>query len=251
MTPDRTGRLAFRAASAVGRWRGRTLAGAVTLFLEQDEVVVRLEASGDELVTPLRALSGAAWRAGVLSLHLPDEALELSDGEALDRAWYALSQRACAVPEVARNLRALRAEDHRHAVARERFFAPLLQARRRLEGEEPVDWRVAGFGADTLTERLRATLAALALERHGERAPHRRALEAGLLDACEALFAQLQRVAEGGRAVHDADDARRFTEWREWAQEVRTLFALADRAWGTIADVLVEAERATFPTGGR
>lgn len=251
MTPDHTGRLAFRAGSAAGHWRGRNLGGPVTLFVEQDEVVVRIESSGDELVTPLHALSGAAWRAGVLWLHVPDETLQLSDGDALDRAWFAVSQRACALPEVARGLRALGAEHRRHAVARERFFAPLLQARRRLEGEEPVDWRVAGFDAETLSERFRAMLAALALERHADRPPHRRALEAGLLDACESLFAQLQRVAESGRAVHAADDSRRFTEWREWAREVRSLFAHADRAWGTVAEVLTDADRGTFPTGGR
>ena len=251
MTPDVAGRLAFRAGASSGRWRGRALAGAVTLFLERDEVVVRLEATGDEVAAPLHALTGAAWRAGELWLQLPDGGLRLAEGEGLDRAWFAVSQRACALPEVARGLRALGADRSRHATARERFFAPLLQARRRLEGEEPVDWRVAGFHADTLSERLKATLAAIALERHAGRPPHRRALEAGLLDACEVLFAQLQRVREAGQAVHAAQDAHRFVEWRVWAAQVRMLFAHADRAWSSMADVLSDGDRGLLPTNHR
>lgn len=248
MTPEREGRLAFRAGAVSGRWRGRDLAGAVTLFVEQDEVVVRLEATGDEVAVALPQLTGAAWRAGVLWLHLPDEELQLSDGESLDRAWFAVSQRACALPEVARAMRALRAESARHAMARERFFAPLLQARRRLEGDEPVDWRVASFDADALAERLRGTLAALALERHAERPPHRRALEAGLLDACDALFAQLRRVSDAGRAVHEAPDAHRFVEWRAWAAQLRVLFVHADQAWQAMTEVLAEGDRGQFLT---
>lgn len=238
--PDPGGRLAFRATSS-GRWNGRDVAGIVTLFLERDEVAVRHESSGDEWAVPMHAVRGASWRAGALSLHLTDDVLHLSGGDGLDRAWHVLSLRACALPEVARSLRAFARsgeEAKRHAAARERFFAPLLQARRRLEGEEPVEWRVAGFDAEALAERMRATVAAFALERHAERPAHRRALEASLLDACEPLFAQLAHVHAAARAVHEAEDAVRFVMWRGWAGEVRALFTHADRAWRGVAGAL-------------
>ncbi|HEX4933562.1 MAG TPA: hypothetical protein VFV33_10320 [Gemmatimonadaceae bacterium] len=251
--PDAAARLAFRATST-GRWRGRDVSGVVTLFVERDEVAVRHEASGEEWGAPLHALTGVSWRAGWLALHLPEEVLHLSEGEGLDRAWHALSLRACTLPEVARALRSFgraSGDAGRQAIDRERFFAPLLQARRRLESEEPVEWRVAGFDADALAERLRATLVALALERHADRAPHRRALEAVLLDACEPLFGHLGHLQAAANAVHAADDAVRFVAWRAWAGELRALFSHADRAWRAVADVLATADDRLPPTAPR
>ena len=251
--PDPGGRLAFRATSS-GRWSGHDVVGVVTLFLERDEVAVRHESSGEEWAVPMQALRGASWRAGALALHLTDDVLHLSAGEGLDRAWHALSLRACALPEVARTLRAFARGGtgaSRHAAARERFFAPLLQARRRLEGEEPVEWRVASFDAVALADRVRATLAALALERHADRPAHRRALEAALLDACDPLLAKLERVQAAARSVHEAEDAVRFVAWRGWAGEVRELFAHADRAWREVSDALEGIDRGIPPTAFR
>lgn len=241
--PDTRARLAFPGVRAEGRWWRRSLAEAVTLFVEDEEVVVRVEASGDELPVPLAALGGASWRGGVLTLHLSGDDLRLHGGEGLDRAWHALTLRSCTLPEVARGLRALGSRDGRFGDTHARFFTPLLQARRRLEGDEPMDWKVAGFDAAVLEERLRATLATVALEHHGERAPHRRALEARLLDASEPLLQQLARVAEAARVVHEVDDAQRFVAWRSWAAQVRLLFVHADRSWSDIAGVLRDAGR--------
>lgn len=241
--PDARARLAFPGVRAEGRWARRSLADAVTLFVEEQDVVVRVEESGDELSSPLTALGGASWRGGVLTLHLSGDDLHLREGEGLDRAWHAITLRTCTLPEVARGLRALGTRDGRFGDAHSRFFSPLLQARRRLEGDEPMDWKVAGFDAAVLEERIRAFLATVALERHGERAPHRRALEAGLLDASEPLLQQLARVAEAARVVHEVDDAQRFVAWRSWAAQVRLLFVHADRSWAGIAGVLRDAER--------
>ena len=219
----------------------------MTLFVEEGEVVVRVEADGEELPIPLSALDGASWRAGVLTLHLADAELQLREGEGLDRAWHALTLRTCTLPEVTRGLRALGTLRGGWADAHARFFAPLLQARRRLEGDEPMDWKVAGFDAALLAERVRATLAAIAQERFPQRPPHRRALEAGLLDASDPLLRQLERVADAARAVHETDDPRRFVAWRSWAGELRLLFIHADRSWSAIARVLAEEDFGTTP----
>jgi hypothetical protein len=246
--PDPRPRLAFSGLRAEGRWLQRPVAGAVTLFVEELELVVRLDANGEELAIPLAALGGASWRAGVLTLHLADEELQLGEGEGLDRAWHALTLRTCTLPEVARGLRALGTLAGRWADAHARFFAPLLQARRRLEGDEPMDWKVAGFDAAVLAERVRAALAAIALERYPDRPPHRRALEAGLLDASDPFLRQLERVADAAREVHEIDDALRFVAWRSWAGELRLLFIQADRSWRAIAHVLAEEGVADAPS---
>ena len=244
--PEPGGRLAFPALTARGRWRARLLAETVTLCVESREVVVRLDASGEELAAPMPAIRGASWRAGTLALHLADEELHLLGGDGLDLAWHAVIQRACTLPEVARGLRALGATFGPLATAHDRFFTPILQARRRLEGDEPMPWKVAGFDADTLAARMRATLAAMALERHAQSPPHRRALEAEMLEACEPLFRALALVASSARDVRDGDDAQLFVEWRRWAGAVRALFVDAGRSWTTIAAVLAHADRG-FP----
>ena len=248
--PDRRERLAFSGVRATGRWCQRSVAGDVTLFVEHNEVVVRVEANREELAVALAMLGGASWRTGVLALYLANDELRLQAVDGLDRAWHTLMQRACALPEVARGLRALGTPYGVWADAHARYFAPLLQARRRLEGDEPMDWKVAGFDAAVLAERMRGVLAALSLERYASRPPYRRALEAGLLHASEPMFRRLERLTLAARAVHEGDDARRFEEWRRWAGEVRALFVDADRSWSATRLVLAEEDRRQlFPRG--
>ncbi|ODT03718.1 MAG: hypothetical protein ABS52_08140 [Gemmatimonadetes bacterium SCN 70-22] len=228
---------------------------SVTVFIEAREVVVRLEATGEELALALPSLTGAAWRAGVLSVHQGGEELQLAGGDALDRAWHAIAKRACTLPEVARALRALGtrpaggARPDELGEARARFLAPLMQARRRLEGDEPVEWLVAGFDAAALAERVRGAVAAIARERHEGRPAHRRALEARLLDACEPLIAALDGVREAAAALETGGDAQRFVHWRRWAAQLRALFAEADRAWRAMTTVLAGSDRPSPPAG--
>lgn len=250
MKPETTQRLAFASVLASGRWGARTLEEAVTIFIEAQEVVVRLDATGEELVVAFPAITGASWRAGVLSLHRGQEELQLRGGDALHRAWHTIAKRACTVPEVARALRSLGGASGRRlrsditADARNRFFAPLMQARRRLEGEEPFDWLVAGFDAAVLAERMRGAVGSLAEERHPTSPPHRRALEARLLDACEPLFVALDRVDELSRALQASGEDQRFVVWRAWAEHVRALFSDADRSWRVLEAVLGGDDRA-------
>lgn len=250
MKPETTQRLAFASVLASGRWGARTVEESVTIFIEAREVVVRLETTGEELVVALPSITGASWRAGVLSLHREREELQLRGGDALHSAWHVLTKRACTVPEVARALRSLGGAGRRRpgsddtADARHRFFAPLMQARRRLEGEEPFDWLVAGFDTAVLAERMRGAVGALAAERHPTSPPHRRALEARLLDACEPLFVALDRVDEVARALQASGEDQRFVVWRAWAEHVRALFIDADRSWRVVAAVLGGDDRA-------
>lgn len=249
--PDPAPRLAVTDVQAAGTWCGRPLHEPVALFVEAAEVVVRPEATGLEVAAPIVALRGAAWRAGVLALYRGEEELRLTGATGLDRAWHGLSQRACALPEVARPLRALGLAHGASAEDHARFVSPFLQGRRRLESGEPVDWLVAGFDAATLGERTRGVLAAMAMQRHADQPPHRRAFEARLHDACESLFAQLDRVADAAGAVHAAGDASRFDAWRAWAGTVQALFSETERAWRRVAGHLVWEDRAGVDRAAR
>ncbi len=243
-TPE--GRVAVTGVRARGRWGGRALADVVTLFVEEREFVVRLS-DGEESVTPLVRLTGAEWRSDVLTVHAGSEALQLTGAPQLDRLWVVLAARACGVPEMTRGLRAM---GGRHASDDEmqlRFFAPLLQARRRLESEEPIDWKVSGVNADELATRVRSLLAAAASERYPERPAYRRALEAELLDAAEPLFDRLTMLGTVAGELHSAPESVRFVAWREWSLTLRLLFVDADRSWVAIRAALANAEVAGRP----
>ena len=160
--------------------------------------------------------------------------MQLTGERELARAWLAVASGACVLPEMTRGLRAMGGRHGAGGELQARFFAPLLQARRRIETAEPMDWRLGGFDARALEERLRATLSAVAAEHHPERAAHRRALQAELLDAAEPVFERLVQLSAAAAAVHEAPDAVRFVAWRSWARALRRLFIEADRSWWAI-----------------
>ena len=164
--------------------------------------------------------------------------MRLGAADSLDRAWFVIMRRACAAPEVARGLRALRARAGGDPDLQSRFFAPFIQARRCLEEPEPVDWQVSRFDVPALTQRTRSLLSAIATERFAQLPAHQRALEAELLDAAEPLLESLERLDGAGKAIHAADDAERFAAWRTWSVHVRRVFVDADRSWRAIVAIL-------------
>src|SRR5690606_15254807 len=236
LMPDETVEFPFTAVG--GNWGSVVPSGPGVLRLEPHALRVL---AGDALVLelPYPALSGAAWQAGCLTmLGAPGRILWRAD-RGLERAWAGLLARACRVPEFARGLRTLgspRARVNRETETR--FFAPLLQARRRVEDEGEPDQRVAAFAARLVAERLQQLIAALATEAYPESAPDRRALEAELLEATEALFARLEEVDEAAERFRQAPDESRFEHWRTWTARVAAAFAEADRSWVVIAGLL-------------
>lgn len=230
-------RFAVPNVRAHGTWRARAVDGPATLFVEVSEIVLRLD-DGEELAAPLSALSGAMWRAETLSLHGPGIEVQLRAAESLDRAWFVIMRRACAAPEVARGLRALRARAGGDPELQSRFFAPFIQARRCLEEPEPVDWQVSRFDVPALAQRTRTLLSTIATERFAQLPAHQRALEAELLDAAESLLESLESLDEAGKALHAAADAERFAAWRTWSVRVRRVFVDADRSWSAIVAIL-------------
>lgn len=239
--PDETLEVAITAVS--GRWGADVPPASGVLRL--DAGAVRLVAGGEvALEVPYRSLSGASWRTGRLTLHGSAGSLVMEADRGLDRAWRGLVSHACPVPEFTRGLRVLgspRAEAHETET---RFFAPLIQARRRIEDEGEPERRVAAFAARHLVERFQQLLATLAMEAHPDSAPDRRALEAEMLEATEALFARLDEVQQAAEHYEAASEDTRFDQWRAWVARVAAVFAEADRSWVTMSRVLPTAPAA-------
>jgi acyl transferase domain-containing protein len=140
----------------------------------------------------------------------------------------------------------------------DRFFAPLLEGRRRAAQAISRSQVVAAFDARRLTALIDAMMRAFATERFATRAAARRAFEAELVEIIEPLRDALQHlrqlaeetsVAEG---VVVPDDS-----WAHWLAQLRIVFQVADATWPLLGDALASASpvpsasgRRRFPTHG-
>lgn len=155
------------------------------------------------------------------------------------------------LPELTISLRSLgsrRGEPNESTTLHEeqdRFFAPLLDARRAAAGAISRSQIVSAFDARRLTALIDANVRAFASERFGARAPVRRAFEAELFEILEPLRASLQvlgALADGtpaGQSVVPED------RWAPWLAQLRVVFRVADSCWPRQRQVLASAPRAT------
>jgi hypothetical protein len=143
--------------------------------------------------------------------------------------------RCRALPEFTRALRAFGSRrGHRSTRAsatsdQQRFFAPLLSARRTAGSAVDPGVVVHSFSAAALSRSLETALRELAVERHGENGPARRALEAELEELIEPLLAAIKLLGEAAELAAESPDNLRL--WRAWATQLRLTFEAADRAW--------------------
>ena len=142
--------------------------------------------------------------------------------------------RCRAVPELTSALRAFGSRrGHRsvrtHATRdQQRFFAPLLDARRQAVSAKTPGAAMAAFDAGSLTTAFDTALHELAAQRYGDNAPARRALEAELVDLAEPLHAALESLREAARQASASEDLK---VWRAWTRQLGATFAAADRVW--------------------
>lgn len=225
--------LAVPGVAIEGTWRGNRVRGSATLVLLEE--TWQLHDRGEARLTErYEDLTDATWEREALGLHRATDALSLRGPRELSRAWALVLERACALPEVARGLRMLGSPRGGSAALQQRFFGPLLAARRRLQEPEALERRATQFDAVALGQRLKGAIAEFAASRHPEDPPHRRSLEAWLEEGVEPLLAALDRLSESTEALHRAPGGGRFTEWRLWTDRLRAVFLEADRAWAHI-----------------
>ena len=135
------------------------------------------------------------------------------------------------MPELTRGLRAFAAPSALGG-AHDRYFAPLLDARRAASRATRWPARVAAFDAERLEAVMRVTLQSFAAERFPKAAPERRALAAKLDDACGEMFDALVTLGKAQSSVRDApDDDLRADRWPAWVRALERVFAAADRGW--------------------
>lgn len=246
-----------------GSVRGVPVRGAGTLVLFPDRAELRMDGGADHVKDAPGGSAGRdalgalpAWRldydavrtleraGGTLALRVERVGelwLDADDEPALAALAAQLLTRCCTLPELTSALPTLGSrratldapEEH------QRFFAPLLEARRAAARAGDAASMVRALDAGALAARLDETLRAFAGARHPDRASARRALEAQLEACVEPLQAALAAQEETTRAFRDMAGEGRLALWRAWTERVRLTFLRADECWRQVRAVLL------------
>ena len=143
-------------------WRGRELAGEVSVAAHDDAVRLALRAPRAELlVLPYASLDGVTFDGATLALHeARGDVLELTGDAALGALAARIEAEACSLPEQTLALRGFASERSAPGSDHDRWFAALLTARAACAAERTLAGQVAAFDAPALARHARATCAA-------------------------------------------------------------------------------------------
>jgi Zinc carboxypeptidase len=223
-----------------GLLRGVDLAGEGTVAPQSQGVV--LATRHRSIALPVEALHGMRVDGDRLDLFVDTgDVISLMPAARLEALAFNLERQVCKLPELTLSLRGFASRRAHPDETHDRYFAPLLTARRR--AEEALDTRDAlrAFDAAALRDAFARQLDEFAGERFANSPPDRRALEAELRDCTAGLFASIADLQRAQQALASGDDATRFLRWREWARSVRHVFAMADACWFAVQPVLAGA----------
>jgi len=232
-----------------GLLRGQDLAGEAAASV--DDEAVRLERPAGTVRLPLERLDGARYAVGTLELFVTrGDVVTLGGSPALAALALELDRRAMAMPELTRSLRGLGSPRASPGEDHDRYFGPLLAARREAESAAGPERARAAFDASALRAAMAQRIHEMAAERHPADPPERRALDAELSELAEPLiaaFGVLERAQDGLAA---SDDGERYARWRAWAAALRNVFETADEVWLSLVHVLA-ADAPSHPSRRR
>jgi hypothetical protein len=208
---------------------------------------VEIKAGQLSATLSIGAILGADYRDGALELFTRHGRFVLRGGAALASVQRALVSQAGALPGVTRALRALGSKRGRPGADHDRFFAPLLAARRRAERAADPAVRLAAFDGTALRRAIEAAVLELAEMRYPGQPSARRAAEEELLELAEPVLVASDSLVTAAQAVRDAEPDEIVQRWREWTAAVKRAFESADRCWMRIARELDQPVRPRRP----
>jgi hypothetical protein len=225
-------------ARVVGIVRGREIDASASVTIDQDTLVLawqdatpwRLSLSG------IDGIEGIASGASTLTVYLvSNDVLELTGDDQLRALGLQLLDRACAMPELTRGLKALGSSRGTPVAAHDRWFAPLLAARRSVEGVSDPARQAMLLDAATLTKEIERAIAEIASSKAPGDPAEQRAVEAALEEEAAPVFTAIESMGLAGDALRGGALDTRIADWRQWVETVRGVFAAADDAWAGIA----------------
>lgn len=186
----------------------------------------------------LEAIDDVLPADGSVTLCAHGQRWRLGDGAELSALARELLIRARSLAGVTRALRSLGSARAAPGADHDRFFQPLLNARRRAERAADDAVRLAAFDGAALVRACQATAADLARTRRPALPRARRALEQELLEILAPVLAACEDLRLTAERVRLAEDGVRLARWREWVTAVRRAFAVADAQWPAARDAL-------------
>jgi hypothetical protein len=224
----------------VGMVRGRELDSRARVSLHEHNVVLAWEHAAPWQLS-LDGLDGVMPRASQLTLYLSSgDVLELGDNDALRTFAARLLDRACTVPELTRGLRSMGSLRGSPGAEHDRWFAPLLAARRAVAGISDAERQVALVDAAVIAQQLQRAMTDIARELSPTHAPMQRAIDAALQEESEPVFEALERLALAADVLRTSAMDTRLIDWRRWMNALREVFVAADQAWPRCAVVVRE-----------
>ena len=220
---------------------GASIRGPATIVVDDDAVVLRGEFG--ETIIAMSILEGMSYRDGRLTMYLRGgDVVEATGSARLAALAREIVVQVCTLPELTRPLRALGSRRGRLGIDHDRFFAPLLTARRRGERASDRQGRLRAFEGASIRTALESAIADFAKARFPRRAPDRRALEAELQELAAPLMTSLDALdVYAGRATEEDSETTTFVRWRSWCGAVQEVFERADRCWLAFGPVLGDA----------
>ncbi len=233
-------------AAVTGSVGGRELSGRFRVALREHALYLD-PADGNQgggtraLNVAVRSVAGARLSAGVFELHLDSgDRLTFSGDDRLSELVVRLEQEVFAVGEVMRSSRAAGSRRAYPGEDHDRFFAPFLQARLRLEQAPDAGGKLEAVSANEIRASILGVLDSFSSERFHNEPADRRALLAELEEYVEPLLGALDRLDATSAAARRASPERAYAEWRVWRDALVDCFVEAERAWMRTAPVLRE-----------
>lgn len=225
-------------ARVIGIVRGRELDAHATVALADHAVVLSWDNAAPWQIA-LDGLDGVMPRQNQMTLYLTSgDVLELTENDSLRQLASNILDRACTVPELTRGLRALGSLRGTPGPAHDRWFAPLLAARRAVAGISDAERQVALIDAAHIAGHLRRVMTEIAKEIAPTHPAMQRAIEAALHEETEPTFEALERLALAADVLRTSALDTRLVDWRRWMNALREVFVAADQCWPRCALVI-------------
>ncbi len=222
-------------ARVVGIVRGREIDTSASVTIDQETLVLAWQDATPWRLS-LSGIDGVAGGPSSLTVYLvSNDVLELSGDEQLRPLGLQLLDRACAMPELTRGLKSLGSSRGTPAAAHDRWFAPLLAARRSVEGVSDPARQVMLLDAATLAKEIERAISEISATKAPGDAAEQRAVEAALEEEAASVFTAIEIMGLAGDALRGGALDTRIADWRRWVETVRGVFAAADDAWTGIA----------------
>ncbi len=222
-------------------WNGAEIAGAGSIELVGDEIVVAVSSAGADLRMPLSALDGVRTSPHHVALYATSGNVVEVDGDGVGSLGDQVRSRVCTLPELTLALRGLGSARGFPGADHDRFYGPVLAARRAAEHATDPAARMAAMRATALAAEVDRVLHELAMARFPDDPAERRALEAALEDLSAPIRASLAQLDSAARAVAAASDDVVFVWWRAWTAQCRSVVTHVDQCWLAVVPLLKEA----------